>query len=164
MKPNKPKKDEKLVDRSIATYREARHYYEILDSVEAGIVLVGCEVKSLRAANCSLSGSFARFDKDGLYLQNLFIAPYEQGNRENPDPKRIRKLLLHKSEMHKLMGRMQEKGLVLIPLKMYFNVRGIAKVELGLGKSKKLFDKRSDIKERDSQRQLDRAVKNRNRK
>ena len=156
----KEKKDNPL----ITTHHEARHYYEIFETLEAGIVLVGCEVKSLREAQASLAGSFARFEGTDLVIQNLYIAPYPQGNRENPDPRRLRKLLLHKSQMEKLRTRMQEKGLSIIPLKMYFNPRGIAKIELGTARSKKLRDQRSDIKERDIKREIDRAVKNRNRK
>ena len=155
---------EKKENPLIATHREARHFYEILEVVETGIVLVGCEVKSLRDAQCSLAGCFARFEGNDLVVQNLYIAPYLQGNRENPDPRRLRKLLLHKSQLEKLKGRTQERGLALIPLKMYFNAHGIAKLELGLAKSKKLHDQRSDIKDRDAKRQIDRAVKNRNRK
>ncbi len=148
----------------ITTHHEARHYYEILETLEAGIVLVGCEVKSLREAECSLSGSFARFEGKDLVIQNLYIAPYLQGNRENPDPRRLRKLLLHKSQLDKLRTRMQERGLSLIPLKMYFNPKGIAKLELGLAKGKQLRDQRNDIKKRDAERQMDRAMKNRNRR
>ncbi len=160
----KPKKDEKPEDSNITTHREARHHYEILESLEVGIVLVGCEVKSLRMANCSLAGSFARFEKNELYLQNAYIAPYAQGGRENPtEPTRLRKLLLHKSQIEKLRARVQEKGLVLIPLKMYFSTKGIAKVELGLGRGKKHGDQRTDIKKREATRQIDRAIKYRNR-
>lgn len=148
----------------ITTHREARHFYEILESLEVGIVLVGCEVKSLREAECSLSGSFARFEGKNLLIQNLYIAPYLQGNRENPDPRRMRKLLLHKSQLEKLRAQMQEKGLALIPLKMYFNAKGIAKLELGLAKGKQMRDQRRDIKKREANRQMDRAIKNRNRK
>ena len=158
----KEKKDEK--SKVINTHREARHHYEILESLEVGIVLVGCEVKSLRDSQCSLAGSFARFEGRDLLLQNTYIAPYPQGNRENPDPRRLRKLLLHKSQLEKLRGRISEKGLTLIPLKMYFSDRGIVKIELGLGKSKKHEDQRSDIKDRESKRQLSRDIKNRNRK
>ena len=155
---------EKKENPVIATHREARHFYEILETVEAGIVLVGCEVKSLREAQCSLAGCFARFEGPDLVVQNLYIAPYLQGNRENPEPTRLRKLLLHKSQLEKLRARVKERGLALIPLKMYFNSHGIAKLELGVAKSKKMHDQRSDIKKRDAARQMDRAVKNRNRK
>ena len=160
MAKEKDKKDGSF----IATHHEARHYYEILESIETGIVLVGCEVKSLRAAQCSLAGTFARFEGPDLVVQNLYIAPYLQGNRQNPDSKRLRRLLLHRSQLAKLRERVQERGLALIPLKMYFNNHGIAKLELGVGKSKKLHDQRSDIKKREADRQMDRAVKNRNRK
>ena len=164
MKENKKnKKEEKKQDKAIATHREARHFYEILESLEVGIVLVGCEVKSLRDAQCSLAGSFGRFDGGELFLANAYIAPYEAGSRENPDPRRNRKLLLHKSQLDKLAARTQEKGLVLIPLKMYFSAKGIVKLELGLGKSKKHEDQRADIKGREAKRQIDRALKNRNR-
>ena len=158
------KEKEKKLNPQIATHHEARHYYEILESVEAGLVLVGCEVKSLREGQCSLAGTFARFEGKDLVVQNLYIAPYPQGNRENPEPKRLRKLLLHKSQLEKLRTRIQERGLTLIPLKMYFNARGIAKLELGVGKSKKLHDQRADIKKKDVARQIDRAIKDRNRK
>ena len=158
----KKKEDEK--SKVINTHREARHHYEILESIETGLVLVGCEVKSLRDSQCSLVGSFARFEGAQLFLQNAYIAPYAAGNRENPDPKRLRKLLLHKSQLEKLRVRTQEKGLVLIPLKIYFSDRGIVKLELGVAKSKKHEDQRADIKSRESQRQMDRDIKNRNRK
>ena len=158
----KEKKEDK--SKSINTHREARHHYEILESIEAGLVLVGCEVKSLRDSQCSLVGSFARFEGKDLLLQNAYIAPYPMGNRENPDPKRLRKLLLHKSQLEKLRIRIQEKGLVIIPLKLYFSDRGMVKVELGVGKSKKHEDQRADIKKRESTRQMDRDIKNRNRK
>jgi SsrA-binding protein len=158
------KKDEKSAQKLITTHREARHHYEILETLETGIVLVGCEVKSLRDSQCSLAGSFARFEGPELYLQNAYIAPYEMGNRANPDPRRLRKLLLHKSQLDKLRARTQERGLVLIPLKLYFTDRGIAKLELGLARSKKHEDQRADIKKREARRQMDRAIKNRNRK
>ena len=158
------KKKEEEKSRIINTHREARHHYEIFESVEAGLVLVGCEVKSLRDAQCSLIGSFARFEGSQLFLYNSYIAPYAAGNRENPDPKRLRKLLLHKSQLEKLRVRTQEKGLVLIPLKLYFSDRGIVKLELGVGRSKKHEDQRADVKDRESKRQLTRDIKNRNRR
>ena len=157
---SKEKKENPL----ISTHHEARHYYEILESVEAGIVLVGCEVKSLREGQCSLAGCFARFEGPHLVVQNLYITPYPQGNRENPDSRRLRKLLLHRSQLEKLRARVQERGLAIIPLKMYFNDRGIAKLELGVARSKKLHDQRADVKKRESDRQMDRAIKSRNRK
>ncbi len=156
--------EEKPKDLVITTNREARRDYFIEDSLEAGIVLAGCEVKSLRDKQASLAGSFARVDGDDVILYNLYIAPYEMGNRENLEPKRERKLLLHRSQIHKLKVKTVEKGLVLIPLKMYFNDHGIAKIELAVAKGKKHYDKRSDIKKSTTAREIDRAIKNRNRK
>lgn len=164
MKEKQKKQEKKDASKVIHTHREARHHYEILESMETGIVLVGCEVKSLRDAQCSLAGSFARFEGQELWLYNSYIAPYAMGNRENPDSRRPRKLLLHKSQLDKLYGRTREKGLVLIPLKLYFNDRGMAKLELGLARSKKHEDQRADIKDRESKRQMSRDIKNRNRK
>lgn len=156
--PEKPKEQE-----LIATHHEARRDYFILETVEAGIVLVGCEVKSLREKKANLAGSFARVEGVEVFLHGLYVAPYEQGNRENSDPTRKRKLLLRRSEIRKLLVKTAEKGMVLIPLKLYFN-HGLAKLELSVAKAKKLYDKRSDIKERSAQRDIDRAIKNRNRK
>ncbi len=147
----------------ITTHHEARRDYFIDETYEAGIALVGCEVKSLRDGQANLRGSFARLDGEELFLYNLHITPYAMGNRENPDPLRVRKLLLHRSQIHRLKTKTQERGFVLVPLKIYFNARGIAKVEIGLGKGKKFYDKRTDIKKREISRELDRAVKNRNR-
>ena len=155
---------EKSEDLAITTNREARRDYFIEETLEVGIVLVGCEVKSLRDKQASLAGSFARIDGDAVILYNLYIAPYEMGNRENLESKRERKLLLHRSQIHKLKVKTVEKGLLLVPLKMYFNKHGIAKIELAVAKGKKLYDKRSDIKKASSAREIDRAIKNRNRK
>ena len=155
---------EKKQDPVIATNREARRDYFILDTLEAGIMLAGCEVKSLRESKASLSGSFARLDGNEVFLYNLYIAPYAMGNRENLEPIRERKLLLHRSQIEKLKVKTLEKGLVLVPLKLYFNDRGIAKVELAVVKGKKAHDKRSDIKKHAVSREIDRAIKNRNRK
>ena len=148
----------------VVTHRQARRDYLILESFETGIALVGCEVKALREGQASLAGSFARVEGGEVFLYNLYIPPYTMGGRESPDPRRKRKLLLHRSQIHKLKAKTDEKGLVLIPLKMYFNDRGIAKVELGVGKGKKFHDKRSDIKKLSVRREIDRAIKNRNRK
>jgi SsrA-binding protein len=155
---------EKKQDPVIVTHKEAHRDYFILETLEAGIVLGGCEVKSLRGHNASLAGSFARIEGNDILLCNLYIAAYEQGGRENPPPLRERKLLLHRSQIDKLRSKTQEKGLALIPLKLYFNPRGIVKVELALCKGKKLYDKRADIKKRSAQREIDRAIKNRNRR
>lgn len=154
---------EKKQDPVITTNHEARRDYFVLETVEAGLMLVGCEVKSLRDHQASLAGSFARFEEEELFLYNLYIAPYEMGNRENPEPKRDRKLLLHRSQMNKLKVKMLEKGLAIIPLKMYFNDHGMAKVELAVCKGKTHRDQRADIKKRSAQREIDRAIKNRNR-
>lgn len=160
----KPKK-EKHEDPVIVTHHEARRDYFIIETLEAGLILSGCEVKSLRDRKASLSGSFARLEGEELFLYNLYIAPYAMGNRENPEePTHERKLLLHRSQIEKLKAKTVERGLTLIPLKLYFNKRGIAKVELAVAKGKKLWDKRTDIKKRDAERDIDRAMKNRNRK
>ncbi len=148
----------------VATNHEAFRDYFILESFEVGIVLVGCEVKSLRQSKASLSGSFARIEEDEVYLHNFHIAPYEMGNRANPEPLRERKLLLRRPEIEKLKGKTQLKGLTLIPFKIYFNKKGLLKVELALAKGKNLFDKRSDIKKKVVSREIDRAIKNRNTK
>jgi len=147
----------------IVTNKDAGRDYFILDRFEAGIVLSGCEVKSLREHKASLAGSFAYLIKDELYLRNCYIAPYLQGGRENVEPLRERKLLLHRSQIHKLKIQSVERGSSLVPLRMYFNERGIAKVELGIGKGKKSYDKRADIKKRAAQRDIDRQVKAKNR-
>ncbi len=160
-KPEKGKAKEKEDQPLIATNHEAGRDYFIIETVEAGIALVGCEVKSLRSARTSLAGSFARFEKNELFLYNLYIAPYEMGNRENPDPRRNRKLLLHRRELDRLAAKVQEKGLALVPLKMYFH-HGIAKVLIGLVKGKRHEDRREDIKKRDIRREMDRALKARN--
>jgi SsrA-binding protein len=158
---DKDKKPETFI---IVTHHQAGRDYLILDSLEAGMVLVGCEVKSLRDKKADLTGSFARFEGDELFLYGLYIAPYPMGNRENPEPKRPRKLLLRRSQMRRIKSQIQEKGLTMIPLKLYFNARGIAKVDLGVAKGKNVYDRRADIKKRSAEREIDRAVKNRNRK
>ncbi|GAW91780.1 SsrA-binding protein SmpB [Calderihabitans maritimus] len=141
--------------------RKARHDYYIEETYEAGIALKGTEVKSLRAGKANLKDSFARVENGEIFLYNMHISAYEKGNRFNHDPKRTRKLLLHKAEINRLMGKTQEKGLTLIPLKVYFNERGKAKVELGLAKGKKLYDKRRDIAERDARREIEKALRGR---
>ncbi|KPK38009.1 MAG: SsrA-binding protein, partial [Omnitrophica WOR_2 bacterium SM23_29] len=129
----------------IATNREARHNYHILESVEAGIELKGAEVKSLREHRANLKDSFARVEGNEIYLYNMHISPYPQAGRFNPEPKRRRKLLLHKTEIKRLFGQLTQKGLTLVPLMLYFK-RGFAKVELALAKGKKLYDKREVIR------------------
>ncbi|MFA4981909.1 MAG: SsrA-binding protein SmpB [Candidatus Omnitrophota bacterium] len=147
-----------MADKIVSSNRKAHFSYSILESFEAGIELKGTEVKSLRTGNASLSDSFARAEGNELFLYNAHIAPYEFGNRANPDPVRPRKLLLHKNQIRKLIGEVATKRLTIIPLKLYFK-NGIVKVEIALAKSKKLYDKREDIKKRDSDRELKRIIK-----
>ena len=154
---------EKDTQKIIVTNRQARRDYFVLDAIEAGMVLSGCEVKSLRGAEASLEGSFARLDGQEVFLYNSYIAPYEMGGRESPPPLRIRKLLLHRSQIEKLKVKTLEKGLTLVPLKLYFNQKGIAKVEVAVVKAKKFYDKRADMKKESAQRDIDRAKKQRNR-
>lgn len=138
--------------------RRARHEYEVLEKHEAGLVLTGTEVKSLRAGKANLQDAFARFDRGELWLHNLHISPYEQGNRFNHDPLRPRKLLLQRRELRKLIGQVEQQGLTLVPLDIYFR-RGIAKVTLALVRGKKLHDKREDLRRRDAEREMERAYK-----
>ncbi|WP_418790954.1 SsrA-binding protein SmpB [Phosphitispora sp. TUW77] len=144
----------------ITDNRKARHDFHIEETYEAGIVLAGTEVKSLRAGRANLKDSFARVDNGEVFLYNAHISPYEQGNRFNHDPVRTRKLLMHKHEIRKLIGRVQEKGLTLVPLKMYFK-NGKAKVQLALAKGKKLYDKRDDMAARDAKREMEKAFRER---
>ncbi|MER3480859.1 MAG: SsrA-binding protein [Meiothermus sp.] len=135
--------------------RRARHDYEILETYEAGLLLQGTEVKSLRAGQVDFTGSFARFEGDELFLENLYIAPYEKGSYTNHDPRRLRKLLLHRHELDKLRSRVEQKGLTLVPLKIYFNDRGYAKLMLGLARGKRAYQKKADDKKRAVQRALE---------
>jgi len=145
--------------RDLVTNRKARHDYHILETFEAGIELVGTEVKSLRAGKGNLNDSFARVENGELFLYNMHISPYEKGNIFNKDPLRTRKLLMHKKQINRLFGQVKEKGLTLIPLKVYLNERGLVKVELALAKGKALYDKREDIKKRSADRQIEKAFK-----
>ncbi len=143
----------------VATNRKARHEYEILDTWEAGLVLKGPEVKSLRDGKVSFTDAFARVEGGEVWLYSLHISPYEQANRWNDDPLRPRKLLLSRSEIRKMVGTVEEKGLTLIPLDIYFT-RGLAKTTLALGRGRKLHDKRDKLKrqtlDREAQRAMDR--------
>lgn len=139
--------------------RKARFNYEILETYEAGIVLTGTEVKSLRQGKANIVDAHAGEMEGDMYLFNLYIAEYSGGNRFNHETRRPRKLLLHKNEINRLLGKVQTKGLTLIPLSIYFNRKGFAKVSLGLGKGKKLHDKRATEKEREWQRDKARALK-----
>lgn len=142
--------------------RKARHDYEILQTYETGIVLVGTEVKSLRAGKTHLKDSYATIEDGELYLYNMHISQYEQGNIYNHDPIRKRKLLMHKQELRKLYARSVERGLTLVPLKLYFKGK-VAKIELALVRGKKLYDKRQAISSRDAKREIDRRLKERGR-
>ncbi|MCC5875001.1 MAG: SsrA-binding protein SmpB [Candidatus Sumerlaeia bacterium] len=141
--------------------RKARFEYEILERVEAGIELTGCEVKSIRLGQASLNEVYAANIRGQIFLKNMHIKPYEEGNYTNPtDPYRARRLLLHRKEIDKLGGAASQQGLTLVPLKLYFTKKGWAKVELGLCRGKKAHDKRATIKERDLNRDLRRELKN----
>lgn len=142
----------------VATNRRAHHDYHISDRVEAGLVLKGTEVKSIRAGKASLAEAYAGFDRGEAFIYNMFINPYEQGNRYNQPERRPRKLLLHKTEIGRLLGHVSQKGFTLVPLQLYFRGAKV-KLELGLGRGKRQFDKREDLKERESKRELDRAMK-----
>jgi SsrA-binding protein len=143
----------------VAENRKARFNYLIEDKVEAGIVLTGSEVKSLRSGKANIAESYASDEGGELYLINAHIAEYAQAGRANHAPTRPRKLLLHRREMGRLAGAIQREGMTLVPLKLYFNARGIAKVQLGLGKGKKLHDKRETEKKRDWDRQKGRLMR-----
>nr|WP_317283497.1 SsrA-binding protein SmpB [uncultured Sellimonas sp.] len=145
----------------IANNKKAYHDYFILESYEAGISLAGTEVKSLRMGKCSIKESFIRIENGEVYIYGMHISPYEKGNIFNKDPLRVRKLLLHKNEINKLLGKMKEKGMTLVPLKVYFK-GSLVKVEIGLAKGKKLYDKRADIAKKDQTREAQRDFKIRN--
>jgi SsrA-binding protein len=153
---------EKKEDTTVATNRKAYHDYFIEETLEAGIALQGTEVKSLRSGLANLSDSYALIRKDEVYLFNANISPYPHGNIMNHEPLRTRKLLLHRAEIRKVIGKMLQKGYALIPLKIYF-VRGKAKVLIGLAKGKKAFDKRETIKAKESKREVERVMKDRHR-
>ncbi len=145
----------------IANNKKAYHDYFIEDTYEAGISLVGTEVKSLRMGKCSVKESFIRIEKGEMIVYGMHISPYEKGNIFNKDPLRPRKLLLHKYEINKMAGKMAEKGYTLVPLKVYFK-GSLVKVEVGLAKGKKLYDKRQDIAKKDAKREAERDFKIRN--
>ncbi len=150
----KPEPGEKL----LAMNRKAYHEYFILDKLEAGVVLTGTEVKSIREARINLKESYAAVKEGEAFLFDCHISPYSHGNRENPDPTRTRKLLLHRQEIKKLIGKTQEKGLTLVPLRVYLK-RGKIKLELGVARGKKLYDKRETERKKDSDREARAAMK-----
>lgn len=143
----------------VATNRKALRDYNVLEKFEAGISLAGTEVKSLRAGTVSLDEGFARVENGEVYLYDVHIAPYEQGNIHNKEPKRRRKLLLHKHEIRRLFGKAILKGLTLIPLRIYFTQRGIVKVEIALCRGKKLVDRREELKRRAMEREDRQALR-----
>jgi SsrA-binding protein len=145
-------------EKTIAVNRRARHEYTIDDTFEAGIVLTGTEIKSIRAGKVNLADAYARVERDEAWLIGAHIAPFEQANRYNHEPKRVRKLLLHRSEIDELLGRARAKGQTIVPLRLYLNPRGRAKLELGLARGKQLHDKRRDIADRDSKRDVAREL------
>lgn len=148
--------------KTLAQNRKAYHDYFIEDTFEAGIVLFGTEIKSIRKGSVNLRDAYAQLDNGEVWLHNMHVSPYEQGNRFNHEPMRPRKLLLHRSEIAKLIGAVKEQGYTLIPTKLYIK-NGYCKVQLGLAKGKKLYDKRESAKKRDANREIQRALRERNR-
>lgn len=142
----------------IANNKKARHDFFIEETFEAGISLAGTEVKSLRMGKCSIKESFVRVEKGEVYIYGMHISPYEKGNIFNKDPLRVKKLLLHKYEINKMMGQMKQKGYTLVPLNVYFK-GSYVKVEIGLARGKKLYDKRQDIAKKDQQREAEKQFK-----
>lgn len=147
---------------SIAFNRKARREYAIEEEFEAGMVLTGTEVKSLRAGKAQINDAYAGTQGEEIWLFNAYIAEYENGNRNNHEPRRPRKLLLHKKQVQKLVGKLKVRGVTLVPLSLYFNSRGLAKIKLGLGTGKKEYEKRQDIKKRDWQRDKARIMRAKN--
>ena len=151
-----------MAEKLICNNKKAFHEYFIEEKIEAGMVLQGTEVKSLRNGKANLNDAFALVKNGEAFLNNLHISPYDFGNRENHDPDRMRKLLLHKKEITRLFGKIREQGYTLVPLRLYFK-DGMVKTELGLAKGKKLYDKREDMKKKDMKRDVAQAMKERNR-
>ena len=145
-------------EKTVALNRRARHDFTIDETFEAGIVLFGTEIKSIRAGKANLSDAYARVERNEAWLIGAHIAPFEQANRYNHEPKRVRKLLLHRSEIDELMGRAKAKGQTIVPLRLYITPKGKAKLELGLGRGKQLHDRRRDIADRDARRDVDREM------
>jgi SsrA-binding protein len=145
-------------ERAVAVNRKALHDYEVLSSVEAGLVLTGTEIKSIREGRVNLRDAFARPERGELWLYNCHIAPYDKGNRFNHEPLRVRKLLLHRDQILELAGEAEQKGLTLVPLRMYFK-HGLAKVQLAVVRGRKVYDKREAIAEREVQRDIARALR-----
>ena len=155
----KSHKDDSRKQAPAAVNKKAYHNFELIETFEAGLLLVGSEVKSLRAAQADLSGSYARIRGDEIWLVGATIAQYEQAGLNNHEPGRKRKLLLHKNEIRKITVKLEQRGFTLVPLRIYFNNRGLAKMELALAKGKRQFDKRRSMTERRQKRDLDRDMK-----
>ena len=151
--------DEKPPTTTVARTKRARHDYHILETWEAGVVLSGTEVKSLRQGKANLTDAYATVRDGEVFLLNLHISPYEQGNQFNHEPTRTRKLLLHRKEIRRLIGGVERQGLTLVPLELFFNPRGKAKVTIALAKGKKLHDKRADERRREDERDMARAAR-----
>ena len=147
-----------MAEQTIALNRRARHEFSIEDTFEAGIVLTGTEIKSVRAGKVQLANAYARIERDEAWLIGAHIAPFEQANRYNHEPKRTRKLLLHRGEIDELLGKTKSKGLTIVPLRLYLTGKGRAKLELGLARGKQLHDRRRDIADRDSRRDIAREM------
>ncbi len=153
---------EKSLNKTIAENRQARHEYFVLEALEAGIELIGTEVKSIRCGGVNLKDSWCEIKDGEIFVNGMHISPYEKGNIFNRDPRRVRRLLIHKSEIRRLFDKVRQEGLTLVPLKLYFKGSRV-KMELGLCKGKKLYDKRDDMAKRQSQRDIERAMKDRSR-
>jgi len=149
-----------MAQKIMATNRKAYHDYFVEEVYEAGIALWGNEVKSIRAGRANLKDSYARIIGDEIFLYNMHIAPYEYGRASSQEPKRTRKLLMHKAEIRRLIGKVKERGYTLVPLKLYFS-GNVVKIELGLAKGKRLYDKRRAIAEKTAQREMERALRER---
>ena len=145
----------------LASNKKARHDYFIEEVYEAGLALTGTEIKSVRQGRLNLKESYAKIQGGEVFIYNMHISPYEQGNRYNVDPLRERKLLLHKQEIRKLIGYTTQKGLTLVPLQVYLNDRGLVKMEIAVARGKKLYDKREDMAKKDAGRRMERMMKNR---
>ena len=145
----------------LASNKKARHDYFIEEVYEAGLALTGTEIKSVRQGRLNLKESYAKIQGGEVFIYNMHISPYEQGNRYNVDPLRERKLLLHKQEIRKLIGYTTQKGVTLVPLQVYLNDRGLVKMEIAVARGKKLYDKREDMAKKDAGRRMERMMKNR---
>lgn len=143
----------------VANNKKARHDYFIEETYEAGIALTGTEIKSIRAGKASIKEAYGKIDRGEVFLYGMNVSPYEHGNRFNVDPLRPRRLLLHKREIRKMIGATSEQGLTLVPLRLYINEKGMAKIEIAVARGKKLYDKRDDIAKKDAMRKIDRAIK-----